>query len=307
MGELKAEDGTPVLRRTGGVLLGARADLERLQNAIPEATAESRALANDARLVGGDALRARWPWLGASADDGALVTDGCGVVDIHALLSTGLRALGKNVVLKASLDAVLTDARGAMAGVVVDGERIATPRLVNAAGFRANQVAAMAGAKPFPFNPVRRHLFTTAPNDTITRDAPWFWDIGRGWYLRPEGAGLLLCACDATPWPDDAPDDPPRDPAAREWAAARFTASLPALSNLRIHRDWAGLRILTPDQAFVIGPDPEVGGFFWVAGLGGHGMTTACGVGELAADLVLGREVPALFRDAFDPGRLRGA
>jgi len=28
--------------------------------------------------------------------------------------------------------------------------------------------------------------------------------------------------------------------------------------------------------------------FFWVAGLGGHGMTTSSAVGELAAELLIG-------------------
>jgi glycine/D-amino acid oxidase-like deaminating enzyme len=45
---------------------------------------------------------------------------------------------------------------------------------------------------------------------------------------------------------------------------------------------------LTPDGRFVIGWDGRIENFFWVAGLGGHGMTTSSAVGELAADLLLG-------------------
>ena len=40
-------------------------------------------------------------------------------------------------------------------------------------------------------------------------------------------------------------------------------------------------------------------GLFWVAGLGGHGMTTSWAVGRLAARVFL-EEQPA---GAFDPGR----
>jgi len=64
---------------------------------------------------------------------------------------------------------------------------------------------------------------------------------------------------------------------------------IPALGNLTVRRSWAGLRTFSMDQGFVIGPDPRLEGFFWVAGLGGHGMTTSAAVGELATDLLLGR------------------
>jgi glycine/D-amino acid oxidase-like deaminating enzyme len=48
------------------------------------------------------------------------------------------------------------------------------------------------------------------------------------------------------------------------------------------------LRTLTSDGRFVIGWDAQVENLFWVAGLGGHGMTTSAAVGELAAELLLG-------------------
>ena len=72
---------------------------------------------------------------------------------------------------------------------------------------------------------------------------------------------------------------------------------------MRLARGWAGLRTLTPDGRFVIGADPRLEGFTWVAGLGGHGMTTACGVGELGALAVLGSDLGAPYRDAFAPLR----
>ena len=41
-----------------------------------------------------------------------------------------------------------------------------------------------------------------------------------------------------------------------------------------------------------------------VAGLGGAGMTASAAVGELAAAMLLGRDVDAGARAAFDPVRL---
>lgn len=301
MAERRAPDGTPVLRATGGVLVGTEASLRALAATAPV----GGGLARELEWVGAAEAAARWPVLAGAPIEGAIFTPGCGVVDIHALLQTGLAALGGVVRLRTRLEAIETGPNGRIVAVRAGGERIPTGAVINAAGFGAHRVGAMAGAREIPFQPVRRHLFTTSPATVPGGAGPWFWDVSAGWYLRPEGSGLLLCACDATPWPLDGPEDPPRDPGAREHAAARFTASVPSLSGVSIARDWAGLRVLTPDGAFVIGPDPEVGGLFWVAGLGGHGMTTSCGVGAFSGDLFLGRDVPAELVAAFAPGRFR--
>ena len=73
------------------------------------------------------------------------------------------------------------------------------------------------------------------------------------------------------------------------------------ISNVPIMRSWAGLRTLTPDGRFVIGWDPKVDGFFWVAGLGGHGVTTSSAVGALAAKLILNSDEKG--SDGFSPRR----
>jgi glycine/D-amino acid oxidase-like deaminating enzyme len=65
----------------------------------------------------------------------------------------------------------------------------------------------------------------------------------------------------------------------------------------------AGLRTMTDDGRFVIGEDPHVKGFFWVAGLGGHGMTACLSVGRLASDLILGKNRGTKLAKAFSPKR----
>jgi len=303
MGDLCASDGRPVLRRTGGVLLGHRETLDALVRAIPRSEPHTDALLADIRRVSRADLELGAPWLARDCDDVALVTSQCGVVDIHALLQTALAAIPGSVRLRATVTAV-ERAKGAVAGVVLgDGTRVATPVVVNAAGSGLNALAALAGAKAVPIRPVRRHLLTTAPHESLGANAPWFWHVDDGWYLRREGRGLLLCACDATPWAEGAPMDPPRDPAIREIAAQRFTEAVPGLAQIQLVRDWAGLRVLTPDSAFVIGPDPEVEGFWWVGGLGGHGMTTSLSIGEFASACIMGQAVSPMLAKAFSPAR----
>ncbi|MEE9143684.1 MAG: FAD-dependent oxidoreductase, partial [Candidatus Binatia bacterium] len=61
----------------------------------------------------------------------------------------------------------------------------------------------------------------------------------------------------------------------------------PGVLSVGIKKSWAGIRTLSSDGRFLIGWDPQVRGFFWVAGLGGHGVTTSSSVGSLAASLIL--------------------
>jgi glycine/D-amino acid oxidase-like deaminating enzyme len=118
----------------------------------------------------------------------------------------------------------------------------------------------------------------------VDKSWPFVWDVSHDIYFRPEGDGLLLCACDQDQLPAC---DPAVDAAAEELLAEKINRFMPGLAAASIHRRWAGLRTLTPDGRFVIGWDPRVEGLFWVAGLGGHGVTTSSAVGALAADLIV--------------------
>ena len=284
----------PLFAQTGGLLLGKApllAHLARVAAALPTLAATP--------LTAAEAV-ARVPALAGADIDGGLFVPGDGVVDIHALLSALLAPVRASTFFEVPVTAI-TRADGFV--VTTPLGTVATPRLVDAAGFRANAIAALVGLPAVPFLPVRRHLFVTTKTDLVARDAPWVWDGSTGWYFRPEGPGLLMCACDQTAWSDDQPADPPVDPAAKDALAEKFDRAVPGLRDVRPSRGWAGLRILTPDDRFVIGADPRVPGFTWVAGLGGHGMTTACAVGELGALAARGLPLPDPYREAFDPLR----
>jgi len=74
----------------------------------------------------------------------------------------------------------------------------------------------------------------------------------------------------------------------------------PPIADYSIARIWCGLRTFAPDRRFVIGFDPLNPRLFWVAGLGGHGMTSGLAVGDLAARAILGQTDTGILA----PGRL---
>ena len=98
---------------------------------------------------------------------------------------------------------------------------------------------------------------------------------------------MLTSPCDATPHD---PREPQLDSAAAELLFDKLRRAFPSLVDANVVSSWACLRTFARDERFVIGPDPEVNGLIWVAGLGGHGMTTSPAVGRLGAAAVLGDE-----------------
>ena len=133
-------------------------------------------------------------------------------------------------------------------------------------------------------------------------DWPFVWDVAHDVYFRPESGGLLLSPCDESELPPGIPDV---DPAAIDLLHRKLSHHLPALADVPLARTWAGLRTFAPDKRFVIGPDPLLPGFFWAAGLGGHGVTTSHAAGALAAELVERPESDA--GNPFSPARFAAA
>lgn len=269
-------------KQNGSLLLGSGEGWEQLKR-----DAElGRGLGVDVELWAPSKAKGHVPALKDAEFDGAVWCPTDGVVDIHALLSgylKGATAKGAQVRYGGSVRG-LRFRNDETAELFVNHEVVRARVIINAGGAWANTIAQMAGAARLPLRPCRRHLFASPPLAWIDPTWPFVWDVTHDIYFRPEGEGLLLCACDQD---ELKPGDPPVDPSVQELLAEKIQRFIPGLSSVSVSKSWAGFRTLTADGRFVIGWDPKVKGFFWVAGLGGHGVTTSSAVGSLAADLIL--------------------
>lgn len=182
--------------------------------------------------------------------------------------------------------------------------------VINAAGAWADQVAECAGLPPLGLQAMRQTAaLIDAPEGLDLVHLPFIADIEAGFYLTPSGGKLLVSPADETPVPpgDAQPEDP--DIAV---ALERVTRAC-ELDHVRQGQAWAGLRTFAPDRTPVIGFDPAAPSFFWVAGLGGHGVQTAPAVAALATALFRGRDIPDRMRGLglsvaeISPARLREA
>jgi D-arginine dehydrogenase len=272
-----------------GALLAGRADQEA---AVREAAREFARLVPTVRwLEPAEALR-RQPLLRPEACGGGAVFEDAEDMDvaaIHAGFLKGARAAGAALRLEAEVVA-LDRANGRWTIRLRDGETIAAANLVDAAGAWADVVAGLAGARAVGLVPKRRTAFTfDAPPGLPLASLPAVIDFDESWYIKPEVGQILGSPADETP-------SPPCDAQPEELDIAIAVDRIETSTTLQIRRiknKWAGLRSFVADKNLVVGYDPAVTGFFWLAGQGGYGIQTGAAAGRLAASLALGKGLPA--------------
>lgn len=208
-----------------------------------------------------------------------------GVLDVHALLEGflhGARAGGAEVAHRTRVREIRHDGRRVL-GLDTDRGPVDADKVVLACGAWSGELAATAGCE-LPLTTLRRHLLVTEPCADVDPDWPVVWISGDEFYFRPESGGLLVSPCDTAAVPPDrceAVDD-----SMKELAAVKTGRWLPALVDAGAAHFWSGGRTFAPDKRFLVGADPRLEGLYWVAGLGGHGITTAPAVGALAAEWI---------------------
>ena len=277
---------TPLLTPRGVMLIGRedqRSSLERF-------LAEVGGL--DARIRAVDAAEARAcaPVLREGYAVGAVLDPGAMDIDVHALHGgylRGLKARGGGLALDAGLHG-LTRREGVWIAETKAGS-FRGRRIVDAAGAWADEVAALAGAKQVRLVPKRRTAILFQPPAGVDpRGWPSVIDVDEQFYFRPDAGRVLASPADETPMP-------PCDVQPEELDVAILLDRLERAADLpvkRIEHRWAGLRSFVADKTPVVGFDPEVDDFFWVAGQGGYGIQTAPGISRLVAALAAGKPIP---------------
>ena len=160
---------------------------------------------------------------------------------------------------------------------------IDTPRVVNAAGPHAAEVAGWAGVD-LPVQPYRRHCFTTQPLPFVHDRLPMIVDMKSGVYMHRESGGMLLGLANK--------DEPAGFELSVDWDFVERVVEpaihrLPALEAAEISNGWAGLYETTPDHNAVIGPPARVEGLMLANGFSGHGFMHAPAVGQLVAEWIV--------------------
>lgn len=179
---------------------------------------------------------------------------------------------GAHVEQSCAASAILVE-RGRVVGVETPRGRIATDRVVCAAGVWSRELAATAGLD-LPVTPERRWMFFTEDAPGFPHELPLTIDFGTSFYFHREGGGLALGGREQT----------------IEELAPQGVRRLPALADLGIRSSWSGLYEMSPDHNALVGAAAEPEGLSYATGFSGHGFQQAPVVGEHLARLALGLE-----------------
>jgi glycine/D-amino acid oxidase-like deaminating enzyme len=316
--------GTQVLRRfkadfgldpgfqEGGYLFLAATQSQEATLAANHAV--QKGLGADVVLWSQDRLAAAFPHL---ATDDILVASygrsGEGWYDPVALM-TGFRQAARTrgaEVIRAEVTGLTRDHDRITHVHLSDGTAIACGWVVNAAGCRGAQVAAMAGVD-IPVAPRKRTVFVfdcrESPEGTARVNGgrlPLMIDPSGVW-CRPEGR-LWLAGSAPDPDPDVDPED--LDPDHDQWEETvwpALAARVPAFEAVKVIRAWAGQYDMnTLDANAILGPHDEVSNFLFANGFSGHGLQQSPAVGRGLAEWIVHRRWVSLDLSPLGFDRVR--
>ncbi|HKY36776.1 MAG TPA: FAD-binding oxidoreductase [Polyangiaceae bacterium] len=201
----------------------------------------------------------------------------------------GARALGVDIHTFCQVQQVETSA-GKVSGVVTERGRVRAPIVVNACGAFSPELARGVGIE-LPTRPHRHEICASEPLKPFL--GPLVADLGSGLYFSQSTRGEIVGGIGN----DKTPPGPSQASSVRFLSlyARALMTTCPALSSLKIQRQWAGLYDLSPDRAPIVGPVDEVSGFFLVNGFMGHGFMMAPAVGKRLARAIATGETPEPF------------
>ncbi|MDD4933459.1 MAG: FAD-binding oxidoreductase [Methylacidiphilaceae bacterium] len=298
---------SPLATPRDALFVASPADLPALDSFVQDAAAHGLAI----EFLKPEEACAQVPILRPAFVGGAARETGGMDIDLPALLRAlqgGLARQGGCLRLNAAV--LELERSGSLWRARTPAGDFSAPVLVNAAGAWCDEVARAAGAVPIGIVPKRRTVVTFRPGSgaEIAR-WPMVLEIKERFYFRPWGEELLASPADQTPVP-------PCDVQPEEADCRILFGRLAEATTLRLDPDsllrrWAGLRSFVPDERPVIGWEPDLPGFFWVAALGGFGIETSPALGEIAAALLTGAPFPPRIAEQgvcegeFAPRRIR--
>ena len=163
------------------------------------------------------------------------------------------------------------------------GEVYQCKQVINASGAWADQLGALAKAKPIGLVPKRRTAIIVKPPEGLDLNAMPLVDFVGGAYLKPEAGNIMVSPGDETPVePQDIQPDDLEIAVLVDWLEKNTLITVD-----RLEHSWAGLRSFVEDQNPVIRYDHEQEGFFWLAAQGGYGIMMAPTLAKRAASLLL--------------------
>lgn len=307
---LEAETGHSTgFREVGHILV---ASTQRRVEALRRAGAWQQGFGVPEREISPREVADMWPLLRTDdllagfyvPDEGRADPVGCAVS-----MAKGARQLGVSVVEGVSVIGV-EQHRGRVTAVLTDSGRIETEIVVNAGGMWAGTLAAQSGVH-VPLQAAEHYYLITGPVPGMDPELPVVEDPDRYGYYRPEGDGMLVGLFEPVgkPWHlDGVPHDFAFGTIDPDWdRMSEFLAPamdrIPSLAECGVRLFFCGPESFTSDVHPLLGPAPELDGYWVAAGMNSLGILLGGGVGHLMAHWIVDG-VPPLDVTSYAVGRV---
>ncbi len=214
-------------------------------------------------------------------------------VGVATSLAKGARQLGASVIEGVAATGVRTH-RGRITAVLTEQGEIETEVVVNAAGMWARQFGSLAGVH-VPLQAAEHYYLLTDTVPGMDADLPVIEDPDSYGYYRPEGDGMLVGLFEpvGAPWSlDGVPREfafgkLPPDWERMEPYLAKAMERIPPLAETGVRTFFCGPESFTSDVRPLLGPAPELDGYFVAAGLNSLGILSGGGVGHMVAHWIV--------------------
>ena len=214
-------------------------------------------------------------------------------VGVATSMAKGAKALGARIIEGVAVTGVETK-RGRVSAVLTSQGRIETEIVVNAAGMWARQLGALNDVC-IPLQAAEHYYLITDAVPGMDKDLAVIEDPERYGYYRPEGDGMLVGLFEpvGAPWSlDGVPDSfafgtmPPDWDRMGPYLGAALER-IPSLSEVGVRLFFCGPESFTPDIRPMLGPAPELDGYFVAAGMNSLGILMGGGIGNVMAHWIV--------------------
>lgn len=305
-------EGVPGYRREGSIrLASSKARLQQLQHNA----ALAQKIGLEAHFITLREAREMFPFMETTGIEGALYLPDDGSANA-TILARGLIDGAKENGVEFQPHTPVTGidvAHGRVQAIETSAGRIETEVVVAACGIWSPLLGRLAGVS-LPLTPMQHQYAITAPLPELAgKTVPNLRDPDKLVYFRQRDDSLVLGGYERNPAPWDVEAIPSRnDPTVQPFNAAQFeplkraaAERVPLLRNAELARTVNGLESFTPDGEFLLGPAPEVRGFWAACGFCAHGVSGAGGVGKVIAEWIVNGD-PGLDLSAMAVARFGG-
>ena len=248
----------------------------------------------DSEFLERDEIIARFPYISPSVL-AATFRQRDGWLSCHETTQGFAKGCDARFFINTKTTGIQIDKKG-ICGVETNRGILQTHTVVNAAGPFAGEIGRMVNLE-LPLEPVRRQKVYIQTSVSIPENAPFTIDVNNNSYWRPEPGGVIIGWVDS-----DEPVSEPSEKVHTDWEFPALTLEKvkrltpffevveKALRQPDINTS-AGYYVYTPDDQPLIGPVPEVPGFYVNCGYWA-GVMLSPQAGKRIGELVTGKLDP---------------